>query len=137
MSNPGKKKSAPRLVRLFQPRFAELVQLGQKCQTVRPMPRRMPFPGQKISLRAWSGRPYRSKQRVLQESTIWLVSEVTIGASTVETGFGSHDPETFARADGFDSWEDLQKWFRSQHGIPFRGLLICWLGGGMRNWDVK
>ena len=39
-------------VRMFKPQFAGLVERGENLQTVRPIPKRMPKPGDKISLRA-------------------------------------------------------------------------------------
>lgn len=53
-------------VRLFKPEFAAKVLSGEKCQTVRATPKRMPTPGDRISCRAWTGAPYRSKQRILR-----------------------------------------------------------------------
>src|SRR5262245_11304591 len=32
-------------VRMFKPQFAPMVESGQKCQTVRPTPKRIPHPG--------------------------------------------------------------------------------------------
>lgn len=65
-------------VRLFQPRFAALVESGAKCQTVRPVPKRMPRPGDTLSLRCWVGAPYRSKQRVLREAVVERVLPISI-----------------------------------------------------------
>ena len=43
------------IVKLFKPQFSPLVESGLKLQTVRPTPKRMPKPGDRISLREWTG----------------------------------------------------------------------------------
>lgn len=55
-------------VRMFKPQFAPLVESGKKLQTVRPTPKRMPKPGDKISLREWTGLPYRSNAVITESS---------------------------------------------------------------------
>jgi hypothetical protein len=121
---------------MFQPRFAGMVERGEKLQTVRPTPtpKRMPKPGDKISLRAWTGRPYRSQQRVLMESTITRVSRIKITAQ----GFDHWEDEgrgkrrnadsldAFARRDGFSDGSAMLQWFRETHGLPFTGIVIHW-----------
>lgn len=119
---------------MFKPQFAPLVESGAKCQTVRPTPKRMPKPGDSISLRIWAGKPYRSKQRVLTEATITRVSKIKITAKGFkhweDEGVGvRRNPATldaFAKRDGFSDWSALVKWFRAAHGLPFTGIVIHW-----------
>ena len=118
------------MVRMFKPQFAPLVESGEKRQTVRPIPKRIPIEGQPISLRAWTGLPYRSKQRVLREATIKEVRTVLIETDCVtlydrEAGYA---PErgAFAVADGFSCWEEMRQWFEREHSLPFLGVLIRW-----------
>lgn len=114
--------------------FAHAVQHGKKLQTVRPTPKRMPKLGDKISLRTWTDKPYRSKQRVLRDAIITGVNEILITECSVEVTKVSdagvrvvdRDPEAFAKLDGFVSWREMREWFRITHGIPFRGVLISW-----------
>ncbi len=120
-------------VRMFKPQFAPLVESGAKCQTVRPTPKRMPKPGDRISLRMWTGKPYRSKQRVLRESEISAVERITICDTGREllVGIGnkSLNPEelnAFAAADGFRNGIELVNWFEATHGLPFDGVVIKW-----------
>lgn len=125
-------------VRMFSPRFAPLVESGAKLQTIRPTPKRMPQPGDTISLRCWTGKPYRSKQRVLREAVIAEVAEIELISNDVrwiinaEFEFGwdgpGHDDmmDHFARDDGFKHWPDMRDWFQQQHGLPFSGILIRW-----------
>lgn len=118
-------------VKLFKPQFAELVSRGEKRQTVRPTPKRMPQVGDDISLRAWSGKPYRSKQRLLAEGLITQVVTITITETAVllrpTQKLTVHVPrEKFAADDGFSSWEAMRDWFKEAHGLPFDGILISW-----------
>ena len=117
-------------VRLFKPQFASLVESGAKLQTVRPTPMRKPKPGDTISLRCWTGLPYRSKQRVLRNSEITRVLEVRIASDGVclydkNAGFAPGD-HVFAKNDGFSSWPEMRDWFIEQHGLPFTGIVIFW-----------
>jgi hypothetical protein len=116
-----------RFVRMFKPRFAPLVETGAKLQTIRPVPVRRPQPGDIISLRAWEGAPYRSKQRVLREAKVTAVLDVLLTESGIILGLLPLEAaDGFAKADGFDSWSDMRDWFNETHGLPFAGILICW-----------
>jgi hypothetical protein len=110
-------------VRMFKPQFAPLVEAGTKCQTVRPTPKRMPKAGDRISLRIWTGKPYRSKQRVLRESVITSVEPFDLDAMRL---WKENDREAFARADGFGDWPEMLQWFITTHGYPFVGVVIKW-----------
>ena len=128
--SPASRGSA-NFVRLFQPRFARLVEAGTKLHTVRATPKRMPKVGDRISLREWTGKPYRSKQRVLLESTITKLQKIEI----VENGWTwlddvrmktLRDCNDFAHADGFVGYSEMLAWFRDTHGLPFAGIVIHW-----------
>lgn len=118
-----------RHVRMFKPEFAPLVESGAKCQTVRPTPRRLPKVGDRISLRMWTGKPYRSKQKILRLATIAKVEPVQICEGGMYRS-GKWVPflkmEEFSRADGFESPAGLIEWFKSTHGLPFNGVAIYW-----------
>lgn len=117
-------------VRMFRPRFAALVEAGTKTQTVRPTPKRMPQVGDTISLRAWTGAPYRSKQRVLREAEISAIHEVIISGGGIILGTDrmTWSPHlwSFARLDGFADWPEMREWFRGTHGLPFTGIVLYW-----------
>lgn len=124
-------------VRMFQDRFAGMVERGEKLHTVRPWPHRLPRQGDTISLRAWTGAPYRSKQRILREATITKVDCIEFDYSEEDgmswweiliNGAPLTSPEAiaFSKADGFDSLPDMANWFRAQHGLPFFGIVIHW-----------
>lgn len=119
-----------KFVRLFQPSFADQVERGIKKQTIRAAPKRMPAIGDHISLRAWTGKPYRSKQRILRESQITQVSTVAIHADSYSLRAGTFTSlpfrNHFARKDGFKDWDDMITWFQQTHKLPFTGILIQW-----------
>jgi hypothetical protein len=128
---PRTKKSPRRFVRMFKPQFAALVKSGKKRQTVRPTPKgRMPVAGDTIEMRQWTGMPYRSKQRLLGESTIVHVERISIDRTAlIKNGgnyFGLLICDEFARADGFKDFADMVQWFDETHGLPFQGIVIYW-----------
>ncbi len=130
----GRASGCATFVRLFKPQFAPLVERGEKLQTVRPTPKRMPKTGDRISLRCWTGKPYRSKQRVLKYATISKVQTIWFNGVTIllddpraEKGLLSREvEEAFARADGFENLTEMSSWFESNHGLPFTGIVIYW-----------
>lgn len=124
-----------RFVKMFKPRFAELIRSGAKRQTIRPMPKRMPDVGDIIDCRQWSGLPYRSKQIRLGEYEVGEVGTVVIKDWSVSITFidrrelmfiRSEKLLHFARSDGFKDWSDMHEWFTQNHGLPFHGILIKW-----------
>ena len=119
-----------KFIRLFQPRFADQVESGIKKQTIRLTPKRMPQVGDHISLRTWTGKPYRSKQRILRESIITEVDTITICHDRfIRCGYTYTAPyyrNSLAVADGFTDWADMITWFQDNHQHPFSGILIQW-----------
>lgn len=120
-------------IRTFKPQFCPLVEAGLKCQTVRPTPKRMPKVGDRISLREWTGKPYRSKQRVLRESTITAVEKISLLDTGRELLMYVNESElhpeqinAFAKADGFAHGIEMFIWFETKHGLPFEGVVIKW-----------
>jgi hypothetical protein len=132
-------KKPRRFVRMFQERFAGMVERGEKCRTIRKRPARMPVVGDVIDCRAWEGAAYRSKQRKLREVVLTEVREVKIceDALTEYCGRPLGEMETldeFAQEDGFRNWEEMVAWFRETHGLPFEGVLLVW-GEGTRGTE--
>ncbi len=90
----------------------------------------MPKVGDRISLREWKGKPYRSKQRVLREAIISDVQSIWISDGGIL--IGKMDTLTvaqewsFAQADGFNTPKDMLEWFNFTHGLPFKGIVIHW-----------
>lgn len=114
------------IVRMFKEQFAEKVKNGDKCQTCRPFPARLPLEGMKISLRKWSGKPYRSKQVVLRESRVTRVATFEIKKTGIIVAGYAEPMDDFARADGFADFFEMRDWFQAQHGLPFYGIVIYW-----------
>lgn len=117
------------MVLSFQQRFVAAIQSGAKRQTVRSRRRRHPLePGQLVSLRYWSGVPYRSPQTEIGTARLLSVDDVIIDRSNVIVGGAKViSLSEFAIADGFASATDLEAWF-AENGdeLPFRGILIKW-----------
>lgn len=118
---------------MFQPRFAALVESGNKTQTIRPTRKRPLQVGESVSLRKWSGVPYRSPQIELR--TAWIVGVVPVKLEqyradmmiTVNTyTLYSDQACAFAWADGFPHLASMFDWFEATHGLPFVGQLIRW-----------
>lgn len=117
------------IVLMFKPQFAPLVLSGEKCQTIRPPRKRQIRIGERVSLRKWAGKPYRSKQPVLRESVITEVTPISITEDLVSLGSNELALEqtwSLAKADGFNTLKDFFEWFRFTHGLPFYGVLIKW-----------
>lgn len=122
-----------RFVRMFKPRFAARVEAGTKTQTVRPTPARMPKAGDKLSLRMWTGKPYRSKQREVRAATVLHVARIKLdGLAMWFDGVRASEAkqEAFAIADGFSTAHEMRDWFENEHGLPFEGIVIVWQNAG-------
>jgi hypothetical protein len=122
------------IVLLFHERFVPAIRAGHKRQTIRP-PRKRPIGvGQVLSLRCWEGKAYRSAQLEILSAPCAASFDVMIMPRWYALGSsgpieqGPRELDEFARADGFESWSDLQEWYRSPdgYGLPFRGCLIQW-----------
>ena len=122
--------TTPRIVRTFQRRFEASVEAGTKLQTMRLTPKRIPQPGWLIDCRAWTGLPYRSKQRQLRVGKITLVSPFSISASAQMLIDGrvlaASEANDLAKQDGFRDGNQMICWFEEHHGLPFTGILIQW-----------
>jgi len=122
------------IVLMFRPQWVEPILQGRKVQTVRPVGKRLVSVDDALSLRVWTGRPYCSKQKTLLETRCTSVDSVAIDDGGVGMLSGAKAGrrlsweylERFARRDGFDSFDAMQKFVREMHGLPFRGTVIGW-----------
>jgi hypothetical protein len=112
----------------FKAQFAEAVELGAKCRTIRA-PRkdgRRPKAGDKLQL--YTGMRQKGCRK-LRDAVCSSVHAVTIDESGVQVeGIPLTVPQAakFARADGFTTYADMASFFKETHGLPFSGLLIQW-----------
>jgi uncharacterized protein YqfB (UPF0267 family) len=114
---------------MFHPRFAALVKAGRKTQTIRGAARCAA--GDVLSLREWTGRPYRSKQRTLLTVECAAVRPIEFDAAGALSVEGRKIRLAvvrawFAEADGFEDYVGMVTWFAATHGLPFTGELIQW-----------
>jgi hypothetical protein len=112
---------------MFQERFVDLVASGAKPHTIRLRARCKP--ADRLSLRTWTGKAYRSRQRIIREVTCTRVDPVTITDEGISIYGAALNAEAVAKADGFASWADMRAWFSDVHGLPFHGQLIGWQAG--------
>jgi hypothetical protein len=109
---------------LFNDWFADMVRDGRKRQTIRQVARFQI--GDALSLRRWTGAPYRSKQEVLLETVctgLWSV-HIHPDRALIDNCFASRT--ALALSDGFLSYAEMLLWFDKTHGLPFNGVIIGW-----------
>lgn len=121
---------------MFAPKFVAAVASGLKLQSIRDTARCQP--GDLLSLRAWEGVAYRSKQRVLREGICVSVEPIAIdvgeanlfnaawGLSIEVAGVVVLDLDGFARADGFDGEADMIRWYGGVRKSPYEGWIHKW-----------
>lgn len=125
----------------FQARFAELVESGQKRQTIRKPRKNDRDPKAGDTLQLYTGM--RTKAcRKLGEARCYATLAVHLsvipgtgpvvrmeGIAPLRPGFRvliDAAADAFAYADGFDDAVEMMVWFQDTHGLPFDGLLIRW-----------
>lgn len=115
---------------MFKPRFARLVEARKKMQTIRR--RAGCVPGDVLSLREWSGAPYRSKHRLLDVPGPVVCSEVlpvVVHGGGVRVGgfeLSAMDKTCLAHADGFGTYAEMMAFFSAGYGLPFTGEIVGW-----------
>jgi hypothetical protein len=110
---------------MFQDRFAGKVRDGSKTQTIRKAARCKP--GDVLSLRRWTGKPYRSRQETLLEAVCTRVDGIRIDNDGVSVpGWTVGCADEVARRDGFADFGEMLLWFGVHHGLPFEGHRIQW-----------
>lgn len=118
---------------MFQPRFVEPIQSGRKRQTIRP-PRKRPIKiGERLSLRVWKSKAYRSPQIEFATGKAVATLPIEITEDGIRFGIGELIKErrrldAFAVSDGFECWPHMRDFLRSRfdYGLPFTGVLIQW-----------
>jgi hypothetical protein len=115
------------------------IPLGEKTSTIRGKARCKP--GDILSHRIWSGKPYRSKQIELCQTICKAVQRVRITWEEQGVTFYINDRkidhpgeiELLAKQEGFESVQALKDYFKksakldkSRHPKPFEGEMIEW-----------
>jgi hypothetical protein len=111
---------------MFVPAFVEPVRQLLKLQTVRQTPKHPPQPGDLISCRRWVGVPYRpgSRKEEIASGTIYDVADISIYGDSIwlrHRRLTKTQCQGFAKDDGFSSFTDLTKYFRTTYSLPFHG----------------
>lgn len=112
---------------MFQDKFAPKVLDGSKCQTIRKAARCKA--GDTLSLRRWTGKPYRSKQEILREAIVEKVLPCVIADGWIDVDgrlYTGVDADSFAMRDGFAGATELWDWFAATYGEPIAGEVIMW-----------
>lgn len=123
---------------LFQNRFISVIKEDAKTSTIRDTARCKA--GDKLSLRFWSDKPYRSKQVEIRQVICTAVRPVKMEAGrdlALRLYIGCDEVKTkahklvIARQEGFTFWEDMQEWFQENKnliipGAVYRGEMIEW-----------
>jgi hypothetical protein len=121
----------------FQPRFAPLVESGEKRQTIRAERKRPIRAGQTLYLNTWTGSPFRSKVRRLRTAMCCEALPISIIVGRRESAVyvdGSRlleqERRELAEAEGFEDCGEMYRWFEEVHGLcagnPFHGQVIRW-----------
>lgn len=112
----------------FKAQFADAVASGSKKQTIRAFRKDNRDPQYGDALQLYTGM--RTKQcRKLRDAKVARVTAVDIYENGVvhgDRGLTPRELENFARNDGFPSFGHMTDFFKAEHGLPFRGLLIEW-----------
>jgi hypothetical protein len=116
---------------MFKPRFARLVEAGTKRQTVRPWRNNPVHVGDELSLREWTGGPYRSKQRILKTAVCVATTPFSIrrGSVLIDGRCVLMDVlHSFALNDGFRDEMEMVSWFAHEHqeSEDFEGFVTYW-----------
>ena len=117
----------------FLPRFAPLVERGDKCQTIRPVRKRPIVPGDRLVL--YAGMRTKACCRI-GEAVCHTARPVFIQKALwppdgriVEVGgvlLFDWEVTPFARKDGFENADEFFAFFERHYGLPFHGVLIEW-----------
>lgn len=115
---------------MCQKRFVDQIKAGSKIHTIRRFGSLHTRPGHDLSLRYWTGAPYRSKQREIRTVKACFVAEVEItrfeGIRLNGQLLTTIERDALAVGDGFRDRIEMRRWFADNHRLPFTGDLIAW-----------
>lgn len=121
----------------FKSRFADKVRSGKKRQTIRKKRKRRTLVGETVYL--YTGMRTKKCER-LAVGTVTKVTDILIDVSGTDVFIVLYDGKAditghilsvdemndLARKDGFDTIQELAKFFRDTHGPVFNGVVIEW-----------
>ena len=121
----------------FQRRFAEPILAGAKRQTIRADRKRHARPGELVQL--YVGMRTKACRKIIPDPVCTAIEPVRLCFSSAgklselpQVGdrlIGPRGWAAFARADGFESMEDMAAFWLAEHGagaVNFEGVLIRW-----------
>jgi len=111
----------------FKKEFAAKVEAETKRQTIRKPRKRPTVVGDILHL--YTGIRTKKCRRLLPPVACHCVFDVLItekGARLDDYVVKEENLNTFARRDGFESWDEMKDFFEKQYGLPFEGKIICW-----------
>ena len=111
----------------FSAQFAGPVERGEKLQTIRQKARCRPGD----ALQLYTGQRTKACRKLVTPDPICtVVTYVHLSADDVVLGSTKHAPrgfDEFAKADGFESYDAMWKWFAKRYDVDhFIGRLIKW-----------
>ncbi len=116
----------------FQSEFAEDVEAGRKCSTIRPHgKRRHARAGEELQL--YTGMRTPDCRLLMRVPCLWSKPIEIHRAFVCVDGVRRDVPEYYdelARIEGFSSYGNLQAWFDHRYGLPVRGFVQI-------RWDPK
>lgn len=119
---------------MFKRRFVPMIEIGVKISTIRGYGNKVQV-GDTVSMRYWSGAPYRSKTVEFWMDTVASIEPCLIGHSTSDVFICvgqnhrhiSYDSRhAIARGEGFKDWWEMSQFFIAMHDLPFCGKIIRW-----------
>lgn len=115
----------------FKKAFVPKVESGEKTQTIRGTRKRHARPGERMQ--TYTGMRSKECRKLISDPLCKSVTPITIescqGWHRVRVN-GLHltdrQIKALAIADGFETVEEFIEFFKSNHGLPFEGVLIKW-----------
>jgi len=116
----------------FQAEFADAVEAGRKCSTIRPHgKRRHAQAGDELQL--YTGMRTPACRLLMRVPCLWSKPIEIHRAFVCVDGVRRDVPEYYdelARIEGFTSYGNLQAWFDRRYGLPVIGMVQI-------RWDPK
>lgn len=110
----------------FKPQFADLIQSGQKCQTIRPVRKHPIKKGDILYLYTGLRTKYSKK---LAEARCTAISPIQIGSQQVwlnDVCLPIKMIDSLAKQDGFKDEFEFFDFFHRHYSLPFSGYVIYW-----------